>query len=211
MGAPLIFDVEGLDPLEFRSPSWEAFAAWNDAFVAGQVGDAEHNLCVACAIKPGPAEFAALVDDEFGFLPNSIADSLLEAGGLPGGLAGFGTRFELVKLEDAPGAGVPAELVEAAKGRARRPLFALTPLGWWAVKAPGGRLASAYQDGIGAAFRGQGSHGANMRTLVLSCVLSPEPEIAKAKIEECPGIVLRLAPALRAAGGEGKAVPRARA
>lgn len=210
MPPSLAFDVQDLDtPIALKRPGWSDFAAWLDSFLAGQTGDAQHNLVTGCALNPSAGELAAIFEDGYGFLPGELAGSLLEAAGLPDGLAGLGAVYPLVSLKEAEGSPVPRELIDAAKKRTRRPFFALTPAGWWACKAPGTSEASAYEDAITAAVQGRGSRAAALRTLALSCVLSPDPEVAKAQIEETPAIPYMLARALRSAAGEGKAVARA--
>lgn len=222
----ITFDVDEVGPLTFRRPGWTALAGWLDSFLAGQTGDASHNLCVECAVTPGGGELAALFEDGFGFLPGEIAGHLLEAAGMPGGLAGLGEMYPLVSLKEAeamhqnagqetayrtgapPSDVVPREMIDAARKRTRRPFFARTPLGWWACKAPGHTEAAAYEDGLTAALQGKGSRSAPFRALVLSCVLSHDVEAAKAQIEECPAIPYLLGRALRGAAGEGKAVAR---
>lgn len=225
----LAFDVQDLDtPIALKRPGWSDFAAWLDSFLAGQTGDAQHNLVTGCALNPSAGELAAIFEDGYGFLPGELAGALLEAAGLPDGLAGLGAVYPLVSLKDAeamhpqkdgpetayrtgaaPSDVVPREMIDAAKKRTRRPFFALTPAGWWACKAPGTSEASAYEDAITAAVQGRGSRAAALRTLALSCVLSPDPEVAKAQIEETPAIPYMLARALRSAAGEGKAIARA--
>lgn len=243
----LTFDVQDLDtPIALKRPGWDSFAAWLDSFLAGMTGDAQHNLVTGCAVTPPAGELADIFADGFGFLPGELAGALLEAAGLPDGLAGLGAVYPLVSLREAeeqhkraaelgeivnahsPDMSaekraewqkavdvlaalslVPRELIDAAKKRTRRPFFTLTPAGWWACKAPGSSEASAYEDAITAAVQGRGSRAAALRTLTLSCVLSPDGEVAKAQIEETPAIPYLLARALRSAAGEGKAVARA--
>lgn len=219
----IAFDVDEVGTLTFRRPGWTAFSGWLDAFLAGQTGDAGHNLCTECAVTPTGGELAALFEDGFGFLPGDIANHLLTAAGMPGGIAGLGEMYSLVGLKDAEqmhadiaasrmvpdlSTIVPREMIDAAKKRTRRPFFARTPLGWWACKAPGHTEAAAYEDGLTAALQGKGSRSAPFRSLVLSCVLSHDVEAAKAQIEECPAIPYLLGRALRGAAGEGKAVAR---
>ncbi|RTL09253.1 MAG: hypothetical protein EKK62_03170 [Acidimicrobiia bacterium] len=104
---------------------------------------------------------------------------------------------------------VPIELMTAARKATRRPFFCRMADGsWWACKAPGTAQASAYEDVMMVAVQGKGSRYEPLRALVLACVISPEPEVAKVKIEETPAIPYLLARALRGAGGEGKAVAR---
>ena len=211
MPPSLAFDVQDLDtPIALKRPGWSDFAAWLDSFLAGQTGDAQHNLVTGCALTPPAAELASIFEDGFGFLPGELSGALLEAAGLPGGIAGLGAVMALVSLKDAEGEGspVPSELIDAARKRTRRPFFALTPAGWWACKAPGTSEASAYEDAITAAVQGRGSRAAALRALALSCVLSPDPEVAKAQIEETPAIPYLPARPLRSAAGEGKAVAR---
>jgi hypothetical protein len=250
MSSPsLTFDVQDLDtPIALKRPGWDGFAAWLDSFLAGMTGDAQHNLVTGCAVTPGAAELAEIFADGYGFLPGELAGALLEAAGLPDGLAGLGAVYPLVSaaraeevhrliagltaiLDMAPtgelsaetnaeiqrarddiaalqSETVPRELIDAARKRTRRPFFALIPGGWWACKAPGTSEASAYEDAITAAVQGRGSRAEALRTLTLSCVLSPDPEVAKAQIEETPAIPYLLARALRSAAGEGKAVAR---
>ena len=208
----LTFDVQDLDtPIALRRPGWDSFAAWLDSFLAGMTGDAQHNLVTGCAVTPPAGELAEIFADGFGFLPGELAGALLEAAGLPDGLAGLGAVYPLLGLKEAEAEGspVPDEMIDVARKRTRRPFFALTPAGWWACKAPGTSEASAYEDAITAAVQGRGSRAAALRTLTLSCVLSPDPEVAKAQIEETPAIPYLLARALRSAAGEGKAVARA--
>lgn len=205
----LEFDVTDLDtPIVLRRPGWGDFAAWLDSFLTGQTGDAQHNLSTGCAVSPGAGELAAIFADGFGFLPGDLSNALLEAAGLPGGMSGLGEVYALVGAGEAESKGVPREMIEAARKRTRRHFFALTPAGWWACKAPGTAEASAYEDAITAAVQGRGSRAGALRALTLSCVLSPDPEVAKAQIEETPAIPYMLARALREAAGEGKAVAR---
>lgn len=212
MSTTLIFDVDGLDtPITLRRPGWAEFSGWLDAFLADHLGDANNNLSVSCALTPAAGELSSIFEDGFGFLPGELAGALLEAAGLPGGMAGLGAVFPLLSLkevlalsEDAP----PQALLDEARKRTRRPFFARTPFGWWALKPPGSAEASAYEDALTAALQGKGSRVGPVRTLVLSCVLSPDPEVVKNHIEEQPGIAYLVGRSLRRAGGEGKAIAR---
>jgi hypothetical protein len=217
------FEVEELGSLTFSRPRWADFAAWLDSFLAGQTGDAQNNLCVGCAVTPTAGELAEIFADGFGFLPGELVGHLLADAGLPEGLSGFAASTPYVTLRDAEdgraraselGAAaseeglIPRDLIDAARKRTRRPIFARTPLGVWACKAPGTAEASAYEDAVTAAMQGRGSRAAAMRALVLSCVISPEPTAAQAALEECPALALMLARSLRAVAGEGKALAR---
>ena len=70
----LTFDVQDLDtPIALRRPGWDGFAAWLDSFLAGQTGDAQHNLVTSCALSPNAAErdWQRSRHPESGMLPSS--------------------------------------------------------------------------------------------------------------------------------------------
>ncbi len=196
------FVHDDLGELSFRTPTWADFAAWWDSINRGMLGDASNNLCVACVAKPGAAELSEVLE-EYGFLATAITEHLLDHVGAPE--AGFGTRYEEVPSEQ-----VSADMLNAVKGRAKRPLFFQLPCGVWAFKRPSSMAASLYADGVASymAKKDNASFAYTSRALVLSCLLSPTSEEAVARIDECPYIVFKLADQLREAGG-GKGLARA--
>ena len=105
---------------------------------------------------------------------------------------------------------VPQDQIAAARKRSRRAFFVRTPAGLWAMRPPGADASAAYQE-ADAGF-GQGKAGVSfcgaMRALSLACVLSPDPEQAKAAIEEYPAIPWILRGELEARSGGGKALVR---
>ena len=189
-------EIEG--ELRFRTPRWAEFAAWWDTTVRGSPSDAAHNLVAGCAIAPDANALAAEFEDGLGFLPTVIADRLLDHVGAPE--AGFGARYPVLAEAD-----VPAEVRDAAKkATKRRPLFVQVPTGVWAFRPPGSRAASSYIDAVRSFRAGKvdASLAEASRLLVLSCVLSPSPDVAAAQIQEHPHIVYTLADALGEAGGD---------
>ena len=193
-------EIEG--EMRFRTPRWPDFAPWWDSLARGRAAEAARNLVAACAIAPDANTLAAEFEDGLGFLPAAIADKLLDHVGAPAG--GFGERYPVVPAEE-----VPAEIVAAAKkGTKRRPIFVRVPTGVWALRAPGASAGGAYTDAASAFRDGRGdaSLAEASRLLVLSCVLSPSPDVAAQQINEYPHIPHKLVEALVEASGGGKAL-----
>lgn len=200
----MLFRHEDAGDIEVRRAGWVEFAAWGDAFSREQMADANQNLWATLAIKPPAAELPELIED-FSALPLMLAHGVIEACGSPGGMVGLSQSYPVV-----PDAEVPEETLKAARKRSRRAFFVKTPAGLWAMRPPGASASAAYQETV-AAF-GQGKPGVSfcgaMRTLTFACVLSPDPETAKAAIEEYPAIPWILRGELEARSGGGKALVR---
>lgn len=188
--------------MRFRTPRWPDFAPWWDAISRGHAAEAARNLVAACAIAPDANTLAAEFEDGLGFLPAAIADKLLDHVGAPP--EGFGKPYPVVSAEE-----VSAEIVTAAKkGTKRKPIFLRLPTGVWALRAPGASAGGAWADATRAFRDGRGdaSLAEASRLLVLSCVLSPSPEVAAQQIQEHPHIAYSLVDVLAEAGGGGKAL-----
>lgn len=199
------YPVEGLDtPLTQRAGGWADFRQWLDEFLAGKSSDSFYNLATSLSLSPSAGELAEIFEDGYGFLPGELAQRALIRWGLPDGIGSLGEAYPVVSLADAETNKVPAELIELAKKSTRRPLFVLTPAGWWACKAPGHTVASQYEDAMSLAFQGKGSRAQPLYNLTLACVLSPEKSTVEAQIEQYPAIPYLLGRALRSAAGEGK-------
>ena len=200
----MLFHHEDAGDIEVRRIGWADFAAWGDGYAREQMADANQNLWAAIAVKPAAAELPELIED-FSALPLMLVHGVIESCGSPGGLVGLSQRYPIV-----PDAEVPEETLRAARKRSRRAFFVRTPAGLWAMRPPGADASAAYQEAV-AGF-GQGKAGASfcgaMRALSLACVLSPDPEQAKAAIEEYPAIPWILRGELEARSGGGKALVR---
>jgi hypothetical protein len=200
----MLFHHEDAGDIEVRRVGWADFAPWGDGYARERVADANQNLWATIAIKPAASELPELIED-FSALPMMLADAVIADCGSPGGIGGLGERCEVV-----PDADVPPDMLAAARKRSRRAFFVRTPAGLWAMRPPGASVSAGYQEGM-SAF-GQGKAGSSfcetMRALTLGCVLSPDPEAAKAAIDEYPALPWRLGPELNDRAGGGKALVR---
>ena len=107
--------LEEAGEFTLRPPAFAAFASWFDAISQGRVSDASQNLVIDCADTPGPEALAVLFED-FGGLPETLAGELLSHVGTPGGGAGEG--YPMVRLADARKAHSRAAELEKARAEA---------------------------------------------------------------------------------------------
>lgn len=96
--------------ITLRPVNFAAFASWLDTIARGNASDAGQNLAIDCASTPGPEGLAALFED-FGFLPEAIANELLACVGTPEGATGVG--YPVVRLAAARAAHTRASELRA--------------------------------------------------------------------------------------------------